>query len=75
MASSYPGSAKSASSIGSAGSKGSRGSRTPPNSAGKRAGPAPTKSASGRVARPSDVLNPKTVDPVSVCKVATLSRL
>lgn len=65
MASSYSGSAKSANSAGSASSKGSRGSRTPPSSAGKRAGPAPTKSASGRQARPSDVLNPKTVDPFS----------
>lgn len=62
MASSHPGSAKSASSLGSAGS---RGSRTPPASAGKKTGLSAPKTTSGRPTRPSDVLNPKTVDPFS----------
>lgn len=67
MASSHPGSAKSASSLGSAGS---RGSRTPPASAGKKTGLSVPKTTSGRPTRPSDVLNPKTVDPVSIHKLA-----
>lgn len=70
MASSQSGSAKSrASSLGSAGSQASR---TPPSSAGKTArnkGSNPVTESkqlsSVKSQKPSDKLNPKTVDPVS----------
>ena len=51
------------------GSAGSRGSRTPPNSGGKKGQGDLTTTGIGakpKAARPSDRLNPKTVDHVSV---------
>ncbi|XP_041370732.1 PACRG-like protein [Gigantopelta aegis] len=55
----------------SLGSAGSRGSRTPPNSAGKKPVSGQTKTKSDRPpksSRPSDRLNPKTVDHFSKSK-------
>ncbi|XP_012937635.1 PACRG-like protein [Aplysia californica] len=67
MASSNPGSAQSRTS--SIGSAGSRGSRTPPSSAGKtsvgKSKSSMTSQANASKPRPSDRLNPKTVDPFS----------
>lgn len=70
MASSHPGSAQSRTS--SLGSASSRSSSTPPSSAGKRVGPQNKKPAAdtkmttvSRTQKPSDRLNPKTIDPVS----------
>merc|ERR1712087_845084 len=51
------------------GSAGSRGSATPPNSAGKKGqGDSSGIGAKPKVARPSDRLNPKTVDHFSGAK-------
>jgi len=76
MASSAPSSAKSGSSGRT--SAGSRSSKTPPSSAGKKTGQrgslgSSSDSAIGkppvvRHSRPSDKLNPKTIDPVSKTK-------
>ncbi|CAG5120302.1 unnamed protein product [Candidula unifasciata] len=73
MASSHPGSAQSRTS--SLGSAGSRGSRTPPSSAGKQTASRGNNSAgdskpsnSGKHEKPSDRLNPKTIDPFSNTK-------
>ncbi|XP_059155722.1 PACRG-like protein [Physella acuta] len=70
MASSHPGSAQSRTS--SLGSASSRSSSTPPSSAGKRVGPQNKKPAAdakmttaSRTQKPSDRLNPKTIDPFS----------
>lgn len=54
-------SAGSSSRTSSHGSAGSRGSKTPPNSAGKK-GQGDSTGAKPKTARPSDRLNPKTVD-------------
>ena len=60
MASFHSGSARSKSSQSSASSKSSR---TPPSSAGRSS--SSSSGAVSKVKRPSDILNPKTVDPVS----------
>ena len=62
------GSAGSRGKTSSHGSAGSRGSKTPPNSAGKKGQGDSAGAASGakpKASRPSDRLNPKTVDHVS----------